>query len=133
MNMPRITLLIALCLIVIGLVGCLMSGAPTSLIPTGIGVLSAICGIVAVRKEDLRMHAMHGAALLGLLIIMGTASSVQKYLKLIGGEDIARPLAVKMQVLVLAISVLYMIFAIKSFIDARRLRKTTLQNDSNNT
>ena len=62
MNMPRITLLFALCLIVIGLVGFLMSGAPTSLIPTVIGVLSGICGIVAARKEELRMHAMHGAA-----------------------------------------------------------------------
>jgi hypothetical protein len=38
----------------------------TSLIPAGAGVLLLLLGLVAL-KESLRMHAMHGAALVGVL------------------------------------------------------------------
>ena len=40
--------------------------SPTAFIPSGFGIALVICGIVAL-KERLRMHAMHGAALIGLI------------------------------------------------------------------
>ena len=122
MNMPRITLITAQALILVGGFGYIMSQAKTALIPAFLGALLGIFGMLAT-KEKLRMHAMHGAALVGLLIIGGTARSIPGLFELLGGAEVERPLAIKMQALTFFIGVVYMGFSINSFIQARRARK----------
>ncbi|NBQ65847.1 MAG: hypothetical protein EBT95_10060, partial [Verrucomicrobia bacterium] len=78
--MPRITIGFSLAYLTIGLGGYFLTGAAswTALIPAGIGLILLILGIVAVRRENLRKHAMHAALLVSLLALGGTASSLPK-------------------------------------------------------
>ena len=122
MNMPRVTLITAQILILIGGFGYTMSGAKTSLIPAFLGALLGVCGMLAT-KEKFRMHAMHGAALVGLLAIGGTAGSIPKVISLIGGGTVERPLAVQLQSATFVVSAVFMVLAVNSFIQARKMRK----------
>src|SRR5271154_6564405 len=40
--------------------------SPTAFIPSAFGIALIVCGVIA-RKEKARMHAMHGAAFVGLI------------------------------------------------------------------
>lgn len=55
--------------------------SPTALIPAGVGLLLALCGMLAL-KESMRKHAMHGAATVGLL---GAVAGAGK-----GGMDLGK-------------------------------------------
>ena len=122
MSMPRLTLITAQIMIIIGGAGYTMSNAKTALIPAFLGALLGIFGMLAT-KDKLRMHAMHGAALVGLLTIGGTARSIPGVITMVTGGTVERPLAVQMQALTLVIAVAYMVCVVKSFINARRARK----------
>ena len=122
MNMPRITLITAQLLILIGGFGYIMSSAKTALIPAFLGAALGIFGMLAT-KEKLRMHAMHGAALIGLLTIGGTIGSIPKLVSWLGGAELERLFAVQMQAVTFVIGAIYMGFSINSFIQARRARK----------
>ena len=72
--MPRITTLVGALLTLLGLAGYAGSGqaSKTALIPAGFGAVLAALGL-AGRSEGLRRHAMHGAAVVGLLGALGSA------------------------------------------------------------
>ncbi len=60
-----------------GLVTVLSSSeSVTSLIPTFIGVVLLVLGLVARMKPDLSHHMMHGAAAVALLAILGSLGSL---------------------------------------------------------
>ena len=122
MNMPRITLITAQLLILVGGFGYIMSLAKTALIPAFLGAALGLFGMLAT-KEKLRMHAMHGAAFIGLLTIGGTIGSIPKLFAWLGGAELERLFAVQMQAVTFVIAIVYMGFAINSFIQARRDRK----------
>ncbi len=124
MNMPRITLITAQILILVGGFGYIMSHAKTALIPAFLGALLGLFGMLAT-KEKLRMHAMHGATLVGLLIIGGTARTIPGLFEILCGGEVERPLAIQMQALTFFIGVVYTVFSINSFVQARRARKAT--------
>ncbi len=117
--MPIVTIVTGVLLIVLGVGGYVMTEAPTSLIPAGFGVLLAVFGAVASR-ERYRMHAMHGAVLVGLLGLIGAL--VRVIPAAVSGE-IALPRAFAMQVAMGVICAAYVALCVKSFIDARRRRK----------
>ena len=90
----------------------------TALIPTFFGVALIILGIVA-RQEKARMHAMHGAALLGLIGLIFPA--VRAIVGLVGGTGFT--LAVTGEILMALICGVFLYLCIQSFIAARRARK----------
>jgi uncharacterized membrane protein len=93
----------------------------TALIPTFFGIPLLILGWVGLNEKYLK-HAMHGAAVLNLLGFAGTVSGLIKFFKMLGGADTARPAAVTVQAIMAILCLIFLIFAVKSFIDARKNR-----------
>jgi len=95
--------------------------APTALIPTAIGLLLVLAGGLA-RREGLRAHAMHLAALVGTLGFLGCVPGLFKLPLLLGGNPVARPLAVVEQAVTAAVCLAFVALCVRSFVRARRTR-----------
>jgi uncharacterized membrane protein HdeD (DUF308 family) len=117
--MAPIAMIFGTLLVLLGIGLYFATGAATALIPAYFGIALDVLGVLA-RNEKLRMHAMHGAALIGLIgfvmpaimVIKGLMSEVQPSGWSMGGQ--------------IGMSVLCAVFlglCIKSFIDARIARK----------
>lgn len=65
-------------LIALGVVVSIMSesGSVTSYIPSFIGLVFLILGVIAAVREDLRKHIMHAAAVVALIAILGSVGSM---------------------------------------------------------
>ena len=120
--MPRITVIFSLIYIALGVGGYFLTGGvhKTALIPAAIGVILLVLGLLG-SKEKLRMHVMHAALLIGLLALLGTASSLLKLPSAIDGTAL-RPGAVFAQAATAVLSVIYLGVGVRSFIAARRAR-----------
>lgn len=95
----------------------------TAMIPAGFGIVLILLGLVAL-KPTLRMHAMHGAALVGLIgMLGGLGMSIPK---LLGSEPLARPIAVYAQLAMGILMAIFVALTVKSFIDARRARRAAV-------
>ena len=85
----------------------------TAFIPAGFGLLIAIAGLIAV-KEAARKHAMHVAALVGLLgLAGGFGMGVRKVISEPG-------LAAYSQLFLGVVCLIFLVVCIRSFIAARR-------------
>jgi len=93
----------------------------TALIPAIFGALLLLCGVMAM-KDSLRKHAMHAAAGLALVGILGAMPGVIKFFQMMSGAQIDRPAAVKAQAAMALLAAVYMAFSVRSFIQARRRR-----------
>jgi hypothetical protein len=126
LDMPTITTFVAVLLIAVGLGGFVGSGlqAPTALIPAALGVLLAVCAVVA-RNPKARMHAMHVAVLLALVGLFGSLRGVLQLPALLAGQPVLRPLAVVAQSVTAVLCLAYVVVAVRSFIQARRARATS--------
>ena len=71
----------------------------------------------------LRKHAMHAAAAVGLIALLGSASGFFKLFSLLAGEEVLRPGAVIAQSIMFVLSALFVGLAVNSFITARRNRQ----------
>lgn len=122
--MPRITVAFSFVYIAIGLAGFFLTGAvhKTALIPAAIGAVLLILGLLG-NKENLRMHVMHAALLVGLLALLGTARGLAKLPAAFDGTA-ERPGAVYAQAATAVISLVYLALGVRSFIAARRARST---------
>ena len=122
--MPSTTLTFAFAYLVLGIGGFVLTGSThkTALIPCIFGVLFLIFGFLA-RKDNLRKHAMHAAVLIALLALLGTAKSLAYLPDLFRGTS-EKPAAVITQSLNAGLSLLYIILAVRSFIQARRARSS---------
>ncbi len=94
--------------------------SPTALIPAVIGLIITVLGYLSIQKENLRKHLMHGALVVALLGVLGTISGFIKLFTLIGGGQIERPAAVIAQSVTMVLCLVYILFGVKSFIDARK-------------
>jgi len=94
----------------------------TALIPAAFGVLFIVLGVLA-RNERLRMHAMHGAALLALIGIVVPAIRVAPIL--VAGGSLGDAAIGNIIFIVLCAG--FLVLCVKSFIDARRRRKQAEQ------
>jgi hypothetical protein len=121
--MPQITMAVGSLLILIGVGFYFGTGATslTALIPAALGLLMAIAGVVA-HRESLRKHAMHAAALVGLLGVLGSARGLLQLPAVLSGADVARPAAVVAQSLTAVLCLAFVALAVNSFIQARRAR-----------
>ena len=122
--MAPITLLFAVTYILLGLGGFVLTGSihKTALIPCAFGVLFILFGLLAF-KEKLRKHAMHAAVLIALLAFLGTAKALTHLPDLVQGTA-EKPAAIITQSLNAGLSLLYIILAVRSFIQARRARSS---------
>ena len=119
--MSNITIAMAVALIVLGVGGYMGSGgvSPTALIPAALGLVLLVLGVLA-RDPGKRKHAMHGAAMVGLIGALGTVTGLVKFVRMAFGESVARPQAVMSQAAMCVMCLVFVALCVKSFIDARR-------------
>ncbi len=119
--MPRVAMLFGVIFIILGLVAYfgISSESITALIPAFLGLPMLILGWVAQNEKYLK-HAMHGAAVLALLGLGGTVGGLIKFFRMIGGEQFERGSAITVQAIMALLCLIFLIFAVRSFIDARR-------------
>ena len=122
--MSSTTLAFAFTYLVLGIAGFVLTGSThkTALIPCIFGFLFLVFGLLA-RKDNLRKHAMHAAVLIALLAFLGTARSLSYLPELLNGT-VEKPAAIITQSLNAGLSLLYIILAVRSFIQARRARSS---------
>jgi hypothetical protein len=116
--MPRNTLIVGGILIVLGAISYVASAFAswTALIPSFLGVVLVICGLIALRKPMLGVHAALVVALLGLA---GTLMNVVKLGEVFAGTA-ERPLAVIVSAITFVLLLIYIVLGVRSFIAARR-------------
>ena len=121
--MRALTTLLAVVLIALGVGLWLGTGreSMTALIPAFLGLGFGIAAAVASTPKR-RMHAMLGAALLALAGIAGGAMGVPSLIKHLGGEAIERPAAAWGRSVLAVLCLVYLVLAVRSFIQARRAR-----------
>lgn len=119
--MAKLTIVYGVIFIIMGLYGYfgISSESITALIPTFFGIPMLILGWLGLNEKYLK-HAMHGAAVLVLIGFAGTVSGLIKFFKMLGGAETARPAAVTVQATMAALCLVFIVLAVKSFIDARR-------------
>lgn len=122
--MVNTTLAFAFAYLVLGIGGFVLTGSThkTALIPCIFGFLFLVFGLLA-RKDNLRKHVMHAAVLIALLAFLGTARSFSHLPELLNGTA-EKPAAIITQSLNAGLSLLYIILAVRSFIQARRARSS---------
>jgi hypothetical protein len=123
--MPSFTVRVGVLLVIFGAASYVMTGgvSVTALIPSVVGALLAICGLVGSRRERLRPHAMHIAALLALFGVAGTASALLQLPALLAGSGLPRRPAVVSRIGMAVILLVYLGFSVKSFVEARIRRR----------
>lgn len=121
--MAKTSITFGIILIILGLISYfgISSESVTALIPAFCGIPVLILGLLALNEKYLK-HAMHGAAVMMLLGFGGTVGGLIKFFRMLGGEVFERPAAITIQSIMAVICLIFLIFAIKSFIDARRKR-----------
>jgi steroid 5-alpha reductase family enzyme len=122
--MSSTTLVFAFAYLVLGIAGFVLTGSThkTALIPCIFGILFLVFGLLA-RKDNLRKHVMHAAVLIALLAFLGTARSLPHLPELFNGTA-EKPASIITQSLNAGLSLLYIILAVRSFIQARRARSS---------
>lgn len=118
--MPRLTIVFALLLIVLGAVAYFATGRTslTALIPAAFGAALLFLGGLAYR-EHLRKHAMHAASIVGLLGLIGGLERPVR--AAVAGELHGSP-ALVAQLLTVLICGAYFVLCVRSFVQARLSR-----------
>ena len=140
--MAKITLIFAALLILLGAIGYFgepgakekesassaseVSAPPkrsvTALIPAFAGILLLICGGLAF-DESRRMHAMHGAVLVGLLGFLAAAGrGTMGLVKLMSDADVNRRSLLFVWLMAILCAV-FVAMCVRSFIEARKRRQ----------
>lgn len=121
--MPRTAIAFGVVLSLIGIAFFAATGAasPTALIPAFVGILMILAGAVA-RREGLRPHAMHAAALVGTLGFLGCLPGLVRLPSLLAAASVPRPLAVVEQSLTAVVCLVFVALCVRSFVKARRAR-----------
>lgn len=121
--MPIVTIVVGTLLSALGILGYVVSDSRslTALIPLGFGMAIELCGALAL-KPELKKHAMHGASVVSLLGVLGSAPGAISFLRLITGGDVARPFAAKIQAAMFVICAVFLALCVRSFQQARARR-----------
>lgn len=136
--MAKITLIFALLLIALGLVGYFGTGAqhPTALIPAWFGIALALFGLLAMSPSESRRKVyMHINVTIGLLGFLGGLSEIIRSFVAMNRTTAALArnsavsassnfaIAMTSKVIMTALLLIYVILCVRSFIAARRARK----------
>jgi uncharacterized membrane protein len=119
----KLSIMYGVFFILMGLYGYfgISSESITALIPTFFGIPMLVFGWLGLNEKYLK-HAMHGAAVLTLLGFAGTVSGLIKFFKMLGGVQPERPAAVIVQAIMAVLCFIFLVLAVKSFIDVRKNR-----------
>lgn len=122
--MPRLSIIFGLLLLLIGRVGYVAAetNSVTAMIPDLFGLGIIIMGVVAAgTNEKVRMHAMHGAVTIAL-----AGGAVAGYrgipgaLAYLNGARTRTCLEIGMQLAMTLACLLFVVLAVRSFVQARR-------------
>jgi hypothetical protein len=121
--MPSVSITCGMLLILIGVVGYaygMTSGhaSITALIPAAFGIVLLILGFVAKSSDGLRKHLMHAAVIVGLI---GFLIPAWRLLSKI--SEITMSAAFLSQLSMALVCLVFVILAVRSFIEARRNRE----------
>ncbi len=118
--MPATTRTIGIVLIALGVVSYIATGRTslTAMIPAFFGAVLVVLALVA-RSESARKHAMHASVAIALVGLLATLMRLGPAL---AAGNWGRP-AVLAQLAMALMLGLYVALGVKSFADARRLRK----------
>ena len=122
--MGKIAILFGVLLIALGVGGFVGTGSEhkTALIPAYFGAAIAVCGVIALNPSA-RQHAMHVAAMVGTIGLLGSVAMVGiGAVKAARTGELARPIAFLCQVIMLVLTAIFVGLCVKSFIDVRRSR-----------
>lgn len=125
--LAKITLVFAVLLIVLGLIGYFGTGAlhSTALIPTWFGVALGVFGMLAMSpSESRRKLFMHINVTIGLLGFLGGASeAVRGYLHAKSAGVAVDEIALASKLTMTGLLLVYVVLCVRSFIAARRSGK----------
>lgn len=121
--MVSTTLVSGALLILIGIIGFVFSLVDghrswTALIPAAFGLLLVVIGMIARARENLRMHLMHAAVVVGLLGFL-----IPAWRLVSTRNDLTVSLAVLSQAAMAIICLFFVILCVQSFVSARRNRE----------
>lgn len=125
--MAKLTLVLAVLLVALGLIGYIGTGSlhPTALIPAWIGLALGIFGFLAIspneRRRKLFMHINVTIALLGFL--GSTAEAIRGYVHATSRGLEPDQIALASKVTLAGLLLIYVILCVRSFIAARRSRQ----------
>jgi hypothetical protein len=111
---PKLTLIFALLLIALGIGGFLPQSSRTALVPAYVGAVLLGLGLLAMALDGARKHLMHVAAVVALLGALAPAAAL-----LIRAAQMS-PLALGVNVGMLALSATLLALMVRSFIATRR-------------
>ncbi len=119
MNIQTFTF--SILLILLGLVGYFGTGrlSITALIPTWLGILILICGIVALSHRFTKTF-MHIAVVLAFLGFLGTFHGIIKMVKMLMGITIPLPQAAIAQSIMSLLCLVYVLICFRWFLNNRR-------------
>jgi hypothetical protein len=123
--MAKLTIGFGTLLILLGIAGFVATGNahPTSLIPSGIGLLFVIFGVLAnTENSKKRMLWMHISVTVALLVFFGMIPAAIDTLRLARGAVFPHPIAVEEKGALALFCLIYVLFCVRSFISARRAR-----------
>lgn len=125
--MARLTILFGFLLVIIAIIGYVATGHthPTALIPAIFGLILIVSGATArTTNEKRRMLAMHIAVTVGLLGFLFTAKALWQQFELWQGVTLPLPAAIEEKAAMSALCLLFTLLCVRSFISARRVRRT---------
>ncbi len=123
--MAKLTIAFGLLLIVLGIFGYVATGSahPTALIPVWIGLLFVLFGVMAnTENSKKRMLWMHISVTVALLVFLGMIPAMIDVMRLSRGVSFPYPAAVEEKATLGLFSLIYVLFCVRSFINARRSR-----------
>ncbi|MFT7644117.1 MAG: putative membrane protein [Pirellulaceae bacterium] len=132
--MNKITIVFGVVLVGLGALGYFGGDpehrSPTAWIPAFVGIPLIICGLLAL-KESMLKHAMHGAAVFGLLGALAAGGrGLTKIGTLFSDDPDVNKRATVMVLLMFVICTAFIVLCIKSFRDARKRREAAQQEAS---
>lgn len=116
--MPRTTLTFGGLLIAVGIISYAVTGfiSWTALIPAFLGLLIAICGLIALKNITIGLSI---ALVISVLGVLGTSMNVLKVGELISGQA-ERPLAIVASTVTFVLLIVYIVTGVRLFLTARR-------------
>ena len=125
--MAKLTIGFGILLILLGIIGFIGTGSahPTALIPTGIGLLFVLFGFMALTENSKkRMLWMHISVTVALLVFLGMIPAMFHVIQYSRGAYLSHDAAVAAEdkAVLGLFSLIYVLFCVRSFINARRSR-----------
>ena len=123
--MAKLTIVFGILLIIFGVTGYVYTGSahPTALIPAGFGILFIIFGVLANSDNSKkRMLWMHVSVTVALLLFLSLIRADIDVIRLSRHVSFPYPAAVIEKSATSLLSLIYVLFCVRSFIAARRQR-----------